>query len=70
MKSKMVIEYILTVPCEFGGVIVTGCGLLRYATIRRQVKTDKDENIFTDAESPSPALSRIVMDINEVKNGQ
>ena len=66
MKSEMVV--ILTVPGEFGGVIVSGCEPLQYTTIRRHVKTDKDGNIFTDPESPSPALSGIGMDFNEVKN--
>ena len=61
----MVIGYILTV---MGGV--GRCELLRYTTIRCDIKTDKDENIFTGYSELESEVSPIVTDINEIENGQ
>ena len=52
MKSKMVIEYILTTVYGIVGrgrrdFSVTDCWPLRHTTIRCHIITDKDENILT-----------------------
>ena len=46
------------------------CELLRYTTIRCDIKTDKDENIFTGYSELESEVSPIVTDINEIENGQ
>ena len=66
MKSKLDIKHILTVTAD--NLLMPGPGL-RYTSIRYHIKTPKDENIFTVAETEGSSLFRLVTEINEVKNG-
>ena len=66
MKSKLDIKHILTVTAD--NLLMPGPGL-RYTSIRYHIKTPKDENIFTVAETEGSSLFRLVTEINEVRNG-
>lgn len=74
MKSKIIIEHILTVPTglEGPGDPPARCEPLLYTTISCHIKTNKDKNIFTDSEVPSnpsydSRTEAVVTDINQVK---